>query len=1180
MSINKKYVYVQNCSLGETNDNFRNALGRTWVESDYSGLQYGYDIESRPFDMSFGPVIEWSHDYFKALEMPAKTQVVSVVPNLSVFPLASDPRDLVDIVQGDVEPCCGWDEYLNHFFRDHFSKGNPASILKVILGLRKANYRLALSKGKFEQIEDPFYERNTCDGTLSLSDDLLIEIYGEAGLAVDPKELPLIKYGPRIFRDLWFELATPFSQPESSIIEGSERALVADIDFDYNFFLEQYERRTTLRLPEIRIPNLYLTVGSPSDVPYVVYLKNNAKCRFEDFSKLVLQRGYRDILFPIKQLPFLQDRNEYSSTFPMDATIKFGTDRSTFVADALEDSKMECVMLRRASEGELLVYVESVPAVTPVTATRRSLRVDSTQQEYTPPRERGDQSLDFTFSKRFLSTVNTSRNIPSGPYTREVQTFDFYSWLMTLPDLPPSAVPLPGDHIFLGNKNDSTDMALRSGLYQTKMSYLANYFILSGKINDIARANLRSYQQVMVGNTPHSETILYRISKYSTAVLKEANIDLGEESIVMQDTSGFNTSDRLSASSEVVESVFDLIETTGIQPIQNIWIPNSNTVDIVEYVDTQVKYNVGYTYTVTAYQLSVGTEYFYSQYSRLPEPKPCPDQTPGVIDRAGPFTDDQIQSILDIVNNEVLDEGTKYRAIEAELEGLSPGFNSNGSHIAIIYDWNTEYVDTDGDGEPDSTIVTKFWHVVSYCVQIDLTGRMPPYAVVMNVPPAGTPHTPNKNLACEVFASMERRMVVAERGTGVLAGDTSSHSTRFRTRMCPDGPFASSKQGERETSVQFTAPVLENTGYVVRDMFDVKCECFPAELCRETFLVTTIPTLKVHQVPYFVWSGRVTDSYPVAPDIEPVPYRAVNNEMLFLVGAGVGSYLDKPIPIFPSDRRRFRDLLIAQKSTNGLVEFRSDDPVRAFQVFTTTTPPKNYQDFASAQSRVYSVKVEDRRGQKADAVSFIDKLEPNKKYYYTFRSMDVHGHISNPTPVYQIEMVDSDGAIYPLVSLYEIVSYPPADTSKGGQRLVQIRADYLQSLVDENQIGLSNSLSAHEANGNIKLSTRDEKLWEKRFKIRFTSCETKRAMDINVKFKTEHLENEICPPPQGEANLTNSGLRTPRYDSGLMDGKVDSSPSEAPGEITGPDVGGEAPAGSGPRLAGTGGGGSMGGGGY
>ena len=53
-----------------------------------------------------------------------------------------------------------------------------------------------------------------------------------------------------------------------------------------------------------------------------------------------------------------------------------------------------------------------------------------------------------------------------------------------------------------------------------------------------------------------------------------------------------------------------------------------------------------------------------------------------------------------------------------------------------------------------------------------------------------------------------------------------------------------------------------------------------------------------------------------------------------------------------------------------------------------------------------------------------------------------------------------------------------------------------------------------------------------------------------------------------------------------MDGKVDSSPREATGEITGPDVGGAAPADSGPRLAGTGGGGggrgggAMGGGGY
>lgn len=43
----------------------------------------------------------------------------------------------------------------------------------------------------------------------------------------------------------------------------------------------------------------------------------------------------------------------------------------------------------------------------------------------------------------------------------------------------------------------------------------------------------------------------------------------------------------------------------GNEPIQNIFIPNMPNLDIVEYIDTQVKYDKRYSYIVYAYQLVV-----------------------------------------------------------------------------------------------------------------------------------------------------------------------------------------------------------------------------------------------------------------------------------------------------------------------------------------------------------------------------------------------------------------------------------------------------------------------------------------------------------------------------------------------------------------------------------------------
>ncbi len=45
-----------------------------------------------------------------------------------------------------------------------------------------------------------------------------------------------------------------------------------------------------------------------------------------------------------------------------------------------------------------------------------------------------------------------------------------------------------------------------------------------------------------------------------------------------------------------------------------------------------------------------------------------------------------------------------------------------------------------------------------------------------------------------------------------------------------------------------------------------------------------------------------------------------------------------------------------------------------------------------------------------------DKNTPNKKYYYTFKTIDYHGNISNPSPVYEVEIVDDNGASYFLMN--------------------------------------------------------------------------------------------------------------------------------------------------------------------
>jgi hypothetical protein len=1155
MSLSKKYVYVHQCSLAKnTPDNFRKVLGRAWVDSTASGLQYGYNVSPPVMRMTYGPYFEWAHDYFKATELPAITQIVSINPNPHYFPAIDNAT--VDIgdqgtatATAEGDPCCGWYAYLGRNFKNHFSTGNPLQIVKQIVKKRSESFENAIQSMKIRQYRDPYFPDDNClarttDTTGTESDGLQVGQLpaDDTGATLEPVPTPFGQTAsPVLFRDLWFQIMTPLSQIEDKNFEDKEFAMPSDLTFNYNFYLAAYEEQLQgNRLSEVKIPNLYLTVAKDGSIPYVLYLKNNIACRFKDFEKLVLQKGFREYLFPIKQQPFLQDKNEYSTSFPMDATISFGTDRSTFIADALEDSKLESSMLRRCSEGEILLGDStSAPegAGTPITPMVTAY-TDSTARDYTPPQ---DNTLKFKYAKRYGKTTATQKTLSTTAADRPLRTFDFYQWMMSLPDLPSSTVTLPNDHVFLGNSNDSTDMALKVGLYQQNMSFLANYFILSGKINEIAKTHLRTYQQMMRGDTPHSETILYRISKYSTAELSRAlDVDLTTNLMARDEILlGSDTAPALSGEYyEKVEAGFDRIYTNNIEPIQNIWIPNSNSIDVVEYVDTQVKYNKGYTYTVTAYELSVGTEYFYSQYSQKPEPEYCDDKN-GIISYTGPYVDKDMQSILLWAADPALSEAEKYSYIMNHIQQyLDASFTCEGTGIGLLVKSDR----WDGPNEP----LYKKYIIYCYCNDDPLTGDLNDWIKAGTIQNVSTT-TDDKEKACRIYAQIQRTLKreinVVDRSQitdTVLAGlealgitpeqETTTKESRFKVESCPD-TWAGGKMPTKTVTQEYSqvAGGVEMV-YLGEVKVDAVCECPPLENpCTENFMVTTIPSLKVHEVPYMIWSGKVTDSYPVGPDVEINPYRAVNNEMLFMIGAGLGEYYGRPVPITPRDKTLFNELLDTQKSKDGQALFKSDDPVQNFEMFKLTEKPRKYTDFAKGERRQFSVKVKGSPGQQADAVSFVEQLTPNVKYYYIFRSRDIHDHISNPTPIYEVELVDSDGAIYPLINIYEPDPDLAIDLSKQGQRLLQIRPEFLQSVIDEEASGLLSATSAGTpsglATGEVKLGARDVKLWDKKFKLRLTSCETRKMLDINLRFNTEHLTSDDCQPSNTDKALVDANSK-------------------------------------------------------
>ena len=284
---------------------------------------------------------------------------------------------------------------------------------------------------------------------------------------------------------------------------------------------------------------------------------------------------------------------------------------------------------------------------------------------------------------------------------------------------------------------------------------------------------------------------------------------------------------------------------------------------------------------------------------------------------------------------------------------------------------------------------------------------------------------------------------------------------------------------------------------------------------------TVRPTVKLINVPVFdSLELSVLDKPPLPPNVDIIPYRSLDDRILINLEAQNGSQRMVPHPIEPADQDSFNDALYVQSlqtgessgdvMTSGQI-FGSDDPVKGFEVYRTEFRPTSYEDF-SGFLRV-SKTVRGKPGQKdSNTTSVRDRIRPNRKYYYTFRAIDVHRHISNPSPVYEVEMVNDGGTIYPVIKIIDFQEGEKMtrEPQKSFKKHIKIFPNFMQKVIDEEGSELfagdakvSDLLVDSPIGKDIKLGIQEESVWNKQFKVRFISKKTGRKFDINMKFKTE-----------------------------------------------------------------------------
>jgi hypothetical protein len=275
------------------------------------------------------------------------------------------------------------------------------------------------------------------------------------------------------------------------------------------------------------------------------------------------------------------------------------------------------------------------------------------------------------------------------------------------------------------------------------------------------------------------------------------------------------------------------------------------------------------------------------------------------------------------------------------------------------------------------------------------------------------------------------------------------------------------------------------------------------ELIRKNLIInfTNKPLIKVYVLDALTNSSNITlgasytnkllDYPPLDPEIEIVPFINVANQIKINLNTSTGKKTIPAIVFSATEQIDKNDLKLAQNKnpTDTLVTFQADEPNTSFEIYRLDFKPSSYEDFFGNRLALIST-------ENSSAGSYLDTIQQNKKYYYIARGVDFHNHVSNPTPLYEVELINDNGLIIPIINVVDFDKKQNfKQSNKSFKRYLKIQPALRHRLINTEIL----------SSGKIELGSDEITPWNKNFKIRVTSKSTGKKIDINLTFKYNKL---------------------------------------------------------------------------
>jgi hypothetical protein len=257
------------------------------------------------------------------------------------------------------------------------------------------------------------------------------------------------------------------------------------------------------------------------------------------------------------------------------------------------------------------------------------------------------------------------------------------------------------------------------------------------------------------------------------------------------------------------------------------------------------------------------------------------------------------------------------------------------------------------------------------------------------------------------------------------------------------------------------------------------------------------------------------DHPPPPPEVNIDGFIGIDNKLSILLNGSISEFKAQPIMIQPEDEGVFIDSALSQKLTNLTqpMLFDGDDRIQKFQIFRLDFHPTSYSDFldkykeisTTVEQQICDIQSAACSDIKANHANYIDEIQPNKKYYYMFRSVDVHGNISNPSQIYEVEIINSEGTIFPFVKNVDLFYRDDKKSKYEAKRFIHIEPTVAQKSVNETLSGYFEEngpvkQTADLVKDNIVLGLTENNIWNKTYRLKIRSKLTGKIVEVDFKF--------------------------------------------------------------------------------